>query len=234
MSTTSSGRSSTPSRPATHARSRSLSPRPTDSANCSATSNSASDKQTTSSTRSASSSATAPRAKTYAARPNDSSRSTRTADQIVAQCADNDPVAWVDRHAEQIRDLHALEDELSARDRYAERQLVVAAQIDPPEYITAVLGPRPESYVNRPAWERAVAAIETYRPPPRHRTRPRRQRARPRPRPHPSQPRLPRRRTRRPPSQSPPRTRARHPRTPTLAPDRPPERAAATRPQHRP
>ncbi len=46
---------------------------------------------------------------------------------------------------------------------YAERQLVVAAQIDPPDHVTAVLGPRPESYITRPAWERAVAAIETYR-----------------------------------------------------------------------
>jgi hypothetical protein len=52
---------------------------------------------------------------------------------------------------------------LSARDRNAERQLVVAAQIDPPDHIFAVLGPRPESYLNRPAWGRAVAAIETYR-----------------------------------------------------------------------
>jgi hypothetical protein len=86
-----------------------------------------------------------------------------TVEAIAAHRADNDPVAWVDHHAEQIRYLRALEDELSARDRNAERQLVVAAQIDPPDHITAVLGPRPESYINRPAWERAVAAIETYR-----------------------------------------------------------------------
>jgi hypothetical protein len=86
-----------------------------------------------------------------------------TADQIAAQRADNDPVAWVDRHADQIRYLRALEQELAARDRQAERQLILAAQIDPPDHITAVLGPRPESYINRPAWERGVAAIEIYR-----------------------------------------------------------------------
>ena len=40
---------------------------------------------------------------------------------------------------------------LASRDRQAERQLIVAAQIDPPDHITAVLGPRPDSYINRPA-----------------------------------------------------------------------------------
>jgi conjugative relaxase-like TrwC/TraI family protein len=86
-----------------------------------------------------------------------------TIGQITAQRADNDPVAWLDHHAEQIRHLRALEQELASRDRQAERQLIVAAQIDPPEHITAVLGPRPDSYINRRAWERGVAAIETYR-----------------------------------------------------------------------
>jgi conjugative relaxase-like TrwC/TraI family protein len=86
-----------------------------------------------------------------------------TLQQIKAQRADNDPVSWVDNHAEQIRHLRGLEEELTARDRHTERQLVVAAQIDPPEHITAVLGPRPESHITRAAWERGVAVIETYR-----------------------------------------------------------------------
>jgi hypothetical protein len=73
------------------------------------------------------------------------------------------PVAWIDRHADDIRYLRALEQELLVRDRRAERQLIAAAQIDPPDHITAVLGPRPENHATRPAWERGVVAIETYR-----------------------------------------------------------------------
>ena len=87
----------------------------------------------------------------------------RTVQEIRDERADNDPVAWIDGHADDIRYLRALEQELLARDRRAERQLVAAAQIDPPDHITAVLGPRPENHATRPAWERAVAAIETYR-----------------------------------------------------------------------
>jgi hypothetical protein len=98
-----------------------------------------------------------------------------TLEQIAAQRTENDPVAWIDRHADDIRYLRALEQELLARDRYAERQLIAAAQIDPPDHITAVLGPRPENHATRPAWERGVAAIETYRhrhniPPDHHRS----------------------------------------------------------------
>ena len=90
-----------------------------------------------------------------------------TIEAIAAQHADNDPVAWVDRHAEQIRYLRALEDELSARDRNAERQLVVAAQIDPPDHITAVLGPRPE--ISMAATARSQAGrIERLSEPPQH------------------------------------------------------------------
>ena len=59
--------------------------------------------------------------------------------------------------------ISALEQELLERDRRAERQLIAAAQIDPPDHITAVLGPRPENHATRPAWERGVVAIETYR-----------------------------------------------------------------------
>jgi hypothetical protein len=87
----------------------------------------------------------------------------RTVQQIGNERADNDPVAWIDRHADHIRYLRALEQELLVRDRRAERQLIAAAQIDPPDHITAVLGARPENHATRPAWERAVAAIETYR-----------------------------------------------------------------------
>jgi hypothetical protein len=86
-----------------------------------------------------------------------------TRQEIVANRADNDPVSWVDGHAEQIRYLRALEQELFERDRSAECQLIAAAQIDPPDHITAVLGSRPENHATRPAWERGVAAIETYR-----------------------------------------------------------------------
>ena len=43
-----------------------------------------------------------------------------------------------------------LEQELLVRDRRAERQLIAAAQIDPPDHITAVLGPRPENHATRP------------------------------------------------------------------------------------
>ena len=84
----------------------------------------------------------------------------RTVQEIRNERADNDPVAWIDRHADDIR---YLEQELLVRDRRAERQLIAAAQIDPPDHITAVLGPRPENHAARPAWERGVAAIETYR-----------------------------------------------------------------------
>ena len=87
----------------------------------------------------------------------------RTVQEIGNERADNDPVAWIDGHADDIRYLRALEQELLVRDRRAERQLVAAAQIDPPDHITAVLGPRPENHATRPAWERGVAAIETYR-----------------------------------------------------------------------
>jgi conjugative relaxase-like TrwC/TraI family protein len=87
----------------------------------------------------------------------------RTVQNIANERAANDPVAWIDRHADDIRYLRALEQELLVRDRRAERQLIVAAQIDPPDHITAVLGPRPENHAARPAWERGVAAIETYR-----------------------------------------------------------------------
>ena len=38
-----------------------------------------------------------------------------------------------------------------------------AAQSDPPEHVTAVLGPRPENHAARLVWERGVRAIETYR-----------------------------------------------------------------------
>jgi hypothetical protein len=86
-----------------------------------------------------------------------------TVRQIAAQRADNDPVAWVDRNAEQVRYLRALEQELTQRERHAEYQLVRAAQTDPPEHITAVLGPRPENHAARLTWERGVRAIETYR-----------------------------------------------------------------------
>jgi conjugative relaxase-like TrwC/TraI family protein len=86
-----------------------------------------------------------------------------TRQDIVANRADNDPVAWVDGRADDIRYLRALEHELLERDRRAERQLIAAAQIDPPEHITAVLGPRPENHTARRAWERGIAAIETYR-----------------------------------------------------------------------
>jgi conjugative relaxase-like TrwC/TraI family protein len=86
-----------------------------------------------------------------------------TRQEIVANRADNDPVAWIDGHADDIRWRRALEQELLARDRRAERQLIAAAQIDPPDHVTAVLGPRPENHATRPAWERGVAAIETYR-----------------------------------------------------------------------
>jgi AAA domain/TrwC relaxase/ATP-dependent RecD-like DNA helicase SH3 domain len=83
--------------------------------------------------------------------------------QIAANRGDNDPIGWVDRHADEIRYLRALKEELALRERRAERQLIRAAQVDPPEHITAVLGPRPESFANRQVWERGVAAIETYR-----------------------------------------------------------------------
>jgi conjugative relaxase-like TrwC/TraI family protein len=83
--------------------------------------------------------------------------------QIAALRTDNDPVAWVDRNAEHVRFLRALDEELTVRERRAEYQLVRAAQTDPPEHITAVLGPRPENHAARLAWERGVHAIETYR-----------------------------------------------------------------------
>ena len=88
---------------------------------------------------------------------------TDTIQQIAAHRADNDPVEWVDRNAEQVRYLRALEQELAQRERRAEYQLVRAAQTDPPEHVTAVLGPRPDNHAARRAWERGVRAIETYR-----------------------------------------------------------------------
>jgi len=86
-----------------------------------------------------------------------------TIQQIAAHRADNDPVEWVDRNADQVRYLRALEQELAQRERRAEYQLVRAAQTDPPEHVTAVLGPRPENHAARLTWERGVRAIETYR-----------------------------------------------------------------------
>jgi conjugative relaxase-like TrwC/TraI family protein len=88
---------------------------------------------------------------------------TDTLDSIDAIRRENDPVAWVEHHSDQIRDLRAVEHEIGARDRHAEHQSVVAARIDPPEYITAVLGSRPEDLTKRHAWDRGVAAIERYR-----------------------------------------------------------------------
>jgi AAA domain/ATP-dependent RecD-like DNA helicase SH3 domain len=86
-----------------------------------------------------------------------------TIQQIAAQRADNDPIAWVDRNAEQVRYLRAMDEELTERERHAEHQLVRAAQSDPPEHVTAVLGPRPENHAACLVWERGVRAIETYR-----------------------------------------------------------------------
>jgi AAA domain len=83
--------------------------------------------------------------------------------QIAAHRSDDDPVAWVDRNAEHVRYLRALQGELTVRERRAEHQLVRAAQTDPPEHITAVLGPRPDNHAARLTWERGVHAIETYR-----------------------------------------------------------------------
>jgi hypothetical protein len=48
-------------------------------------------------------------------------------------------------HADQVRDLRAMDDELATRDRQVERQLVRAAQSDPPEHVVAVLGERPKT-----------------------------------------------------------------------------------------
>ena len=76
---------------------------------------------------------------------------------------ENDPIAWVEHHSEEIRDLRAAEHEIGARDRHTEHQRIVAARIDPPEYITAVLGPRPEDLTKQQAWDRGVVAIERYR-----------------------------------------------------------------------
>jgi hypothetical protein len=72
-------------------------------------------------------------------------------------------VAWIERHASQVRDLRAMDHELAIRKRQVERQLVRAAQSDPPEHVTAVLGDRPENYATRLQWGRGVWAIEIYR-----------------------------------------------------------------------
>jgi hypothetical protein len=84
-------------------------------------------------------------------------------EQMAALRADRDPVAWVDAHADEVRDLRAMDDELAVRGRQVERQLVRAAQSDPPEHVVAVLGERPENHAARIQWERGVWAIETYR-----------------------------------------------------------------------
>jgi len=59
--------------------------------------------------------------------------------------------------------LRAIDAELTVRTHQAERQLIRAAQSDPPEHVTAVLGERPDNYAARVQWERGVWAIETYR-----------------------------------------------------------------------
>jgi hypothetical protein len=83
--------------------------------------------------------------------------------QVAVLRGDHDPVAWTERHADQIRDLRAMDTELRVRTHQAERQLIRAAQSDPPEHVTAVLGKRPENHAARLQWERGVWAIETYR-----------------------------------------------------------------------
>jgi hypothetical protein len=83
--------------------------------------------------------------------------------QVAKLRAEHDPVAWIERRADQVRDLRAMDDELTVRKRQVERQLVRAAQSDPPEHVTAVLGDRPENYATRIQWERGVWAIEIYR-----------------------------------------------------------------------
>jgi hypothetical protein len=42
-------------------------------------------------------------------RANDEERYADTVDRIATQRADNDPIAWIDRHADQIRYLRALD-----------------------------------------------------------------------------------------------------------------------------
>ena len=83
--------------------------------------------------------------------------------QVAKLRAEHDPVAWIERHADQVRDLRAIDHELAVRKHQVQRQLVRAAQSDPPEHVTAVLGDRPENYATRLQWERGVWAIEIYR-----------------------------------------------------------------------
>jgi hypothetical protein len=84
-------------------------------------------------------------------------------EQIATLRSNGDPVAWVEHHADQVRDLRAIDNELAVHDRRAQRQLVRPAQKDPPRTSPAVLGERPPNYTARIQWERGVRAIETYR-----------------------------------------------------------------------
>ena len=83
--------------------------------------------------------------------------------QVAKLRAEHDPVRWIEQHADQVRDLRAIDHELAVRKHQVQRQLVRAAQSDPPEHVTAVLGDRPENYATRLQWERGVWAIEIYR-----------------------------------------------------------------------
>ena len=160
-STNASGRRSTTSRSAKHTRSNASPETPNANAQTLKTAISASGRPTTSSTPSGSSSATAAKNASSLQRTYVDGLDSETLQAIGNERAGNDPVAWIDDRANDIRYLRALEQELLERDRRAERQLVVAAQIDPPEHIAAVLGPRPDNHATRSAWERGVAAIET-------------------------------------------------------------------------
>ena len=157
-----------------------------------------------------------------------------TRQEIVANRADNDPVAWIDGHAER----HPLPPRARTRAPRARPPGRAPTHRRRPNRTTGPRHRRPRPPTRKPRHPTRVGTRRRRHrdlpPPPPHRPRPPHQRPRPRPRPHAPQPRLPRRRSRRPPRPS--RTRPRTPNAPPRTPrtGRPTQRTTPARDRHRP
>jgi hypothetical protein len=72
------------------------------------------------------------------------------------------PASWLAEHADEVRELCALERELGEREERARAAHLRSICADPPEDLIAALGGRPEGLAYRAEWERAAVAIASY------------------------------------------------------------------------
>jgi hypothetical protein len=74
-----------------------------------------------------------------------------------------DPDAWLDAHRAGLARLAAAETEVARRERIARGEALRWVTVDPPVYVTNLLGPRPAEPTRQAAWDRAARTIEAYR-----------------------------------------------------------------------